>query len=332
MENVNINDDSVKSLKAILCDVFTERIKDLTSIQESEVRDKYIKLLGEITKEVEKLTEMIDELDNLEVGIKENGIGSSTSDEVVTDRQSDVISSEDNETGIQKEIVTEENPVESSTSENNNTEDSQEKVSPVIDINPIKMNTEIVPKIPNIFGGCFNNLNIAPKIENVSAEQSTPSEESISLPENTEQEISVNNDVVVPSVTNEKNLLQTSAVSEQEDIPLETSVIPFPNVETVVTPVSSNKMVLIKQKDDKTKAILVNRGQFEKLSNSKNTQESLLDFGNISESKENLESKIEEMMTKASSLYKEGKKDEAQDIYNQISLMNKGNTLVKEIA
>ena len=297
MENVNVNDDSVESLKAILCDVFADRIKDLTSIQDSEIRDSYIKLLGEITEEVEKLTEMIDKLDNLGFGKEdvtavENVSSKSTSLEETKTFEKDAV-----------EVKPVNSPLESILPKVSKAEEETSDV----EAKPVNVADNVVPQIPNIFGSMFNKANV-----------------------------SNDNEAVVPDASNNNEVvpIAPSMEEQQNNIPNEqvtvTPVLPFSGV--VETSSNVNKKIIMKKSDDKTKAILVNSSQFEKLCNSKQAQEALLDFGNLTENKQSLEAKIEEMMARASSLYKEGKKDEAQYIYNQISLMNKENTLVKKSA
>lgn len=88
-----------------------------------------------------------------------------------------------------------------------------------------------------------------------------------------------------------------------------------------------------KLSDTKPKAILVNRKQLSKLVASKDTQVALLDFGLQSgvQNSNNSQKNLEEMITRAGLLYKEGKVQEAQALYNEISQLNKsnGNVLVK---
>ncbi len=95
----------------------------------------------------------------------------------------------------------------------------------------------------------------------------------------------------------------------------------------------SVKTQIKKLSDTKPKAILVNRRQLSKLGASKDTQAALLDFGLQSgvQNTNNSQKNLEEMMARASLLYKEGKVQEAQALYNEISQLNKsnGNVLVK---
>ena len=151
MENVNVNDDSVESLKAILCDVFADRIKDLTSIQDSEIRDSYIKLLGEITEEVEKLTEMIDKLDNLGFGKEdvtavENVSSKSTSLEETKTFEKDAV-----------EVKPVNSPLESILPKVSKAEEETSDV----EAKPVNVADNVVPQIPNIFGSMFNKANVS---------------------------------------------------------------------------------------------------------------------------------------------------------------------------
>lgn len=341
MENVNINDDSVESLKAILCDVFADRIKDLTSIQDSGIRDSYIKLLGEITEEVEKLTEMIDKLDNLgfgkeDVTAAENVSSKSTSLEETKTFEKDAV-----------EVKPVNSPLESILPKVSKVEEETSDV----EAKPVNVADNVVPQIPNIFGSMFNKANVSNEgkasvvlentVDSVSEKEATPVEE------RAKPDTSMNSDVVTPVVSNDSEAVVPDTSNNNEVVPIAPSMEKqqnnIPNEQVTVTPVlpfsgvvetssNVNKKIIMKKSDDKTKAILVNSSQFEKLCNSKQAQEALLDFGNLTENKQSLEAKIEEMMARASSLYKEGKKDEAQYIYNQISLMNKENTLVKKSA
>ena len=89
-------------------------------------------------------------------------------------------------------------------------------------------------------------------------------------------------------------------------------------------------MRILKMKPDRVKAILVSQKQIAKLKASKDLQKSALDFGisegmNTSNNTPNasVQSQIEGLMAQASALYKEGKMQEAQDLYAKISELNK---------
>lgn len=95
--------------------------------------------------------------------------------------------------------------------------------------------------------------------------------------------------------------------------------------------VSSNEVMQIRKlSEDRAKAILVNKEQIGKLGNSLAQQKILLGFEQVQSFSNQME--IEAMMNKAGELYREGKKDEAQELYNKISEMNKANVLVKKVA
>ena len=89
-------------------------------------------------------------------------------------------------------------------------------------------------------------------------------------------------------------------------------------------------MRILKMKPDRVKAILVSQKQIAKLKASRDLQKSALDFG-ISEGMDtsnntpnvSVQAQIESLMAQASSLYKEGKMQEAQELYAKISELNK---------
>ncbi|MGN1355661.1 MAG: hypothetical protein ACI4WP_03245 [Bacilli bacterium] len=89
-------------------------------------------------------------------------------------------------------------------------------------------------------------------------------------------------------------------------------------------------MRILKMKPDRVKAILVSQKQIAKLKASKDLQKSALDFG-ISEGMDtsnntpnvSVQAQIESLMSQASALYKEGKMQEAQELYAKISELNK---------
>ena len=89
-------------------------------------------------------------------------------------------------------------------------------------------------------------------------------------------------------------------------------------------------MRILKMKPDRVKAILVSQKQIAKLKASRDLQKSALDFG-ISEGMDtsnntpnvSVQAQIESLMAQASALYKEGKMQEAQDLYAKISELNK---------
>ena len=87
----------------------------------------------------------------------------------------------------------------------------------------------------------------------------------------------------------------------------------------------------LKDNSNKAKAILVSVNQINRLVSSKESQKKLLDFGAIQPEESN---DIEALLSKAGTLYHEGKVDEAQALYDKVSQINKakGNVLVKKAA
>ena len=110
------------------------------------------------------------------------------------------------------------------------------------------------------------------------------------------------------------------------------------NVSNVVSSDTNNStttninasMRILKMRPDRVKAILVSQKQMAKLKASKDLQKSALDFG-ISQSMSasnntpnvSVQAQIESLMAQASTLYKEGKMQEAQELYAKISELNK---------
>ena len=101
---------------------------------------------------------------------------------------------------------------------------------------------------------------------------------------------------------------------------------------------SSDKLTFTKVNNDPTKAILTSKSQITKLRASGSTQEALLngkgffekdfeqqlvDNGLLEPSEENIEAELERMLEQANQLYKDGKPEEAQAMYNKISEINK---------
>lgn len=84
---------------------------------------------------------------------------------------------------------------------------------------------------------------------------------------------------------------------------------------------NSEPTQLFRMSDKKAKAILVNNKQYGKLNASRQKQFSLLNFGAYST--EAAAARIDSLMKKASSLYKEGRVSEAQAMYAEISALNK---------
>lgn len=89
-------------------------------------------------------------------------------------------------------------------------------------------------------------------------------------------------------------------------------------------------MRILKMRPDRVKAILVSQKQMAKLKASKDLQKSALDFGisqGMSSSNNtpnvSIQAQIEDLMAQASALYKEGKMQEAQELYAKISELNK---------
>ena len=103
------------------------------------------------------------------------------------------------------------------------------------------------------------------------------------------------------------------------------TTVPVVSQPTTAAPVSNNnekKVKFVKKSSNKVKAILVTNKQYGKLRNSYASQFNLIS-ANVGNMAVPSREKLESLMKKASSLYKEGKVSEAQALYAEISKMNK---------
>ena len=103
------------------------------------------------------------------------------------------------------------------------------------------------------------------------------------------------------------------------------TTVPVVSQPTTAAPVSNNnekKVKFVKKSSNKVKAILVTNKQYGKLRNSYASQFNLIS-ANVGNMAVPSREKLEFLMKKASSLYKEGKVSEAQALYAEISKMNK---------
>ena len=118
-----------------------------------------------------------------------------------------------------------------------------------------------------------------------------------------ESTVPVTKPSVIPTTSPQKSMTQILTQNSQVKVPGQNTRLSF-----------------VKSSDDKVKAILVNDSQFNKLKASRAVQTKMLGFGmGASPSR----AKIEDLMKKASALYKEGKISEAQALYAEISSLNK---------
>lgn len=222
----------------------------------------------------------------------------------------------------------------------------------------IKIEAPALSNMPNIFEGIFNNkVSSQPEdSENVESGEEKEESEIASVSEN-ESEISNDLEVAVEPSNNQENDVvnnnEVIAIPKADDNIINnnnnnnSSVSPlvaaYTNdfVQSNSSDVSNQsvqdnslnvnngmKTKVFKLSSDKVKAILVNKGQIEKLSKSLERQKQLLDFGQAGIDQYD----IEGMMNRAKQLYDEGRQQEAQQLYNQISQLNKANVLVKKTA
>lgn len=143
--------------------------------------------------------------------------------------------------------------------------------------------------------------NVAPPVVPTTAPQQVISTVPVTTP--VEAIAPVTKPSVIPTTAPQKSMTQILTQNSQ-----------------VKVPVQNTKLSFVKNSNDKVKAILVNDSQFNKLKASRVIQTKMLGFGmGVSPDR----AKIEDLMKKASVLYKEGKISEAQALYAEISSLNK---------
>ncbi len=111
-------------------------------------------------------------------------------------------------------------------------------------------------------------------------------------------------------------------VVSQETAPTEvvasTDIIP-----AAIEPEDSNIIKFSRKSTDPVKAILVTSTQKTKLIGSRETQKALVSNKlNVAVQTNDTKKQMEEMLNQANALYQQGKTDEAQALYNQVSTMN----------
>ena len=143
--------------------------------------------------------------------------------------------------------------------------------------------------------------NVAPPVVPTTAPQQVISSVPVTTP--VEAIVPVTKPSVIPTTAPQKSMTQILTQNSQ-----------------VKVPVQNTKLSFVKNSNDKVKAILVNDSQFNKLKASRVVQTKMLGFG-MGASPDR--AKIEDLMKKASVLYKEGKISEAQALYAEISSLNK---------
>ena len=212
-----------------------------------------------------------------------------------------------------------------------------------VDSNNIDVKTTPLPFI-NITTTQSNDFG---KVENTSNDMNKDATIPTTNPFISSSEESSSNDVIpqVPLDTNvplQNKPLEENVPSENKnafsEIFKNVNKEAVENVSNVVSSDTNNStttninasMRILKMRPDRVKAILVSQKQMAKLKASKDLQKSALDFG-ISQSMSasnntpnvSVQAQIEGLMAQASALYKEGKMQEAQELYAKISELNK---------
>lgn len=357
------NDSTIRDLKANLCDFFCQKIRELSEIEDASKKDEYIACLIKVAENADNLSESFEQFELLGIPIKTLDI-SSKKQEVMKKDTSEIEEEReekaDNSDAISETVI---NASDLNVSENKQVIPMPVKKEVVPDeksksvlASSIRVEAPVLPKMPNIFEGIFNNTRSTDTVDS----GTDAIEERAPLVNGEQQEMTQKPIVDMPSVSEKKELDLERPMTTQEVVSNNDQVVSIPRVDTVInsnnnvsnSPISSllaaytngpvgvnesiqnnetnlgNKTRIVKLSSDKVKAILVNKSQMEKLAASLDGQRRLLDFGQ--ETVMPKQSNIEEMMNRAKQLYNEGKQKEAQQLYDEISQINRANTLVKK--
>lgn len=181
--------------------------------------------------------------------------------------------------------------------------DSVSKPGPVSTNNNVSVPTTVPQQIQptSVVPTTAPQQNVAPPVVPTTAPQQVISTVPVTTP--VEAIVPVTKPSVIPTTAPQKSMTQILTQNSQ-----------------VKVPVQNTKLSFVKNSNDKVKAILVNDSQFNKLKASRVVQTKMLGFGMGASSDR---AKIEDLMKKASVLYKEGKISEAQALYAEISSLNK---------
>lgn len=357
------NDSTIRDLKANLCDFFCQKIRELSEIEDASKKDEYIACLIKVAENADNLSESFEQFELLGIPIKTLDI-SSKKQEVMKKDTSEIEEEReekaDNSDAISETVI---NASDLNVSENKQVIPMPVKKEVVPDeksksvLAPsIRVEAPVLPKMPNIFEGIFNNARSTDTVDS----GTDAIKERAPLANGEQQEMTQKPIVDMPSVSEKKELDLERPMTTQEVVSNNDQVVSIPRVDTVInsnnnvsnSPISSllaaytngpvgvnesiqnnetnlgNRTRIVKLSSDKVKAILVNKSQMEKLAASLDGQRRLLDFGQDAVMPK--QSNIEEMMNRAKQLYNEGKQKEAQQLYDEISQINRANTLVKK--
>ena len=346
------NDSTIRDLKANLCDFFCQKIRELSEIEDASKKDEYIACLIKVAENADNLSESFEQFELLGIPIKI--LDTSSKKQEVMKKDTSEIEEEreekaDNSDAISETVI---NASDLNVSENKQVIPMPVKKEVVPDeksksvLAPsIRVEAPVLPKMPNIFEGIFNNTRSTDTVDS----GTDAIEERAPLVNGEQQEMTQKPIVDMPSVSEKKELDLERPMTTQKVVSNNDQVVSIPRVDTVInsnnnnvsnSPISSllaaytngpvgvnesiqnnetnlgNRTRIVKLSSDKVKAILVNKSQMEKLAASLDGQRRLLDFGQDAVMPK--QNNIEEMMNRA------------KQLYDEISQINRANTLVKK--
>ena len=286
---------------------------------------------------IEDNSEEINEEDTIAENNSENEVVSeenATEDEVVNEEnnEQEVDIPSVNDAPVEDNAIAEDNSENEVVSEENATEDD------VVN----EENNEQEVDIPSVSEASVEDNSIAednsenePTAEENTTEEAVANEENESAPviplvEGTSDEEEAQAEISFDGVNQEK-----ADNVQQEGIVL--PIVEAPEADDKNN--STEKLKIYKTSSDSAKVILTTDAQYQKLSASKDTKKALLSAkgmflnddnveeeaiknGLVEDTPENMQKQVEELIAQAQSLYKDGKAQEAQEIMNQVAVLN----------
>lgn len=328
-KNQNSNIDAVKTT---FFDLFADHIGELAKMIEilakNEANDPFeteraifqrIILLNKTVNNIKSLSENVDDLNNAKDRnlLKPVKAVSNTASAEITPNQ---------ETTENKIVA---KPIAQTTAINNSQAPFSKSMTSTPSIaSTLESTLNSIPSTPT------NNVPVPSQPPKTINKEPAPSQTTTPNVPTTSQTTSSTNNVIMPNPIPESNTIKTPAIIQSPSQPVtnNSTIIPESTTADNVINSANNKnglpnnrpLKFIKNSKNKVKAILVNERQYQRLKASFKRQAESLDFGANSEMDvESSRKKIEELMKKASALYKEGKVSEAQALYAEISSLNK---------
>ena len=203
----------------------------------------------------------------------------------------------------------------------------------IVSVTPIDTNLESTEDTPQIIAS-NDGVDEAPTMVTTEEVNDVPIEPVVDSSSNVSEESSVDTSTVVPEIA---AATEVGAVVSKEAIP----AIQLPmegdsivindsysapeetSVESATIEVDPTKTVIVRDYNHDDKAILVTQSQGKKLRSSKEKQRALVHSQSLSLEENVTEQQLEDMLSQLTSLYEQGKTEEAEAMSEQISILSK---------